>query len=60
MLLNLYKKASSFASEISLIKDEKSVDAKSIMGVMSLAIRNGEEVAIISDGNDEQKAISVL
>jgi phosphotransferase system HPr (HPr) family protein len=52
--------ASSFVSEISLIKDEKSVDAKSIMGVMSLAIRKGEEVAIITNGNDEQKAVVVL
>jgi phosphotransferase system HPr (HPr) family protein len=54
------QKASSFVSEISLIKDEKSVDAKSIMGVMSLAIRKGEEVAIIADGKEEQKALTVL
>jgi phosphotransferase system HPr (HPr) family protein len=54
------QKASSFVSEINLIKEEKSVDAKSIMGVMSLAIRKGDDLAIIIDGTDEQKAISVL
>lgn len=54
------QKTSSFVSEILLIKDEKSVEAKSIMGVMSLAIRKGEEVTIITNGKDEQKAIAVL
>jgi catabolite repression HPr-like protein len=54
------QKASAFCSEIILIKNEKSVDAKSIMGVMSLVVREGEVVTIITDGNDEQKAIAVI
>lgn len=52
--------ASSFNSGINLIKNGRSVDAKSIMGVMSLEVRKGEEVTIITDGKDEQKAIAVL
>jgi catabolite repression HPr-like protein/phosphocarrier protein len=52
--------ASSFTSGINLIKNGRSVDSKSIMGVMSLAIRKGEDVTIIIDGKDEQKAIGVL
>ncbi|MED4226329.1 HPr family phosphocarrier protein [Neobacillus cucumis] len=52
--------ASSFNCDINLIKNEKSVAAKSIMGVMSLAVRKGEEVILITEGNDEQIAIETL
>lgn len=54
------QKATAFCSEIILIKNEKSVDAKSIMGVMSLEVKKGEEVTITTDGNDEQEAIAVI
>ncbi|MBM7651954.1 phosphotransferase system HPr (HPr) family protein [Neobacillus cucumis] len=54
------KIASSFNCDINLIKNERSVAAKSIMGVMSLAVRKGEEVILITEGNDEQNAIETL
>jgi phosphotransferase system HPr (HPr) family protein len=54
------KIASLFTSDINILKDGKTVAAKSIMGVMSLAIRKGEEIKIIADGIDELKAIAVL
>jgi phosphotransferase system HPr (HPr) family protein len=50
------RRASSFTSDINIIKGGKMVDGKSIMGVMCLAIRNGEEVTLLSDGIDEEKA----
>jgi phosphotransferase system HPr (HPr) family protein len=54
------KEASSFSSEVNIIKDGKVVAGKSIMGVMCLAIGNGDEVILATDGYDEQKAIKVL
>ncbi|GAA4722883.1 HPr family phosphocarrier protein [Brevibacillus fulvus] len=54
------QKASSFASEINLQKGAKTVNAKSIMGVMSLAAANGEEVTLTADGSDEKEAIEAL
>lgn len=36
---------------------EKKVNAKSIMGMMSLGIAEGESVTIIADGADEEKAV---
>jgi phosphotransferase system HPr (HPr) family protein len=36
------------------------VAGKSIMGVMCLAIRNGDEVSLIADGKDERQAIKIL
>jgi phosphotransferase system HPr (HPr) family protein len=52
--------ASLFTSEISILKEGKLVAGKSIMGVMCLAIKKGEEVTLIADGIDEQKSIEVL
>ncbi|MGG1658979.1 HPr family phosphocarrier protein [Brevibacillus sp. NRS-1366] len=54
------KTATSFASEIKLVKKEKIVNGKSIMGIMSSAIAKGEEITLIADGIDEQEAINAL
>jgi phosphotransferase system HPr (HPr) family protein len=54
------KIATSFASEIKLVKKEKTVNGKSIMGIMSSAIAKGEEITLIADGPDEAEAIAAL
>jgi phosphotransferase system HPr (HPr) family protein len=52
--------ASLFNSDINILKEGRLVVCKSIMGVMCLAIRKGQEVTLIADGIDEQKAIEVI
>jgi len=52
--------ASRFASRIWVVKGLKKVNAKSIMGVMSLDIRQGDEVTIIVEGEDESKAMTTI
>ncbi|MBR3243291.1 MAG: HPr family phosphocarrier protein [Parasporobacterium sp.] len=37
---------------------EKRVNAKSIMGMMSLGIAQGEKVTVVADGTDEKEAVS--
>ncbi|EIJ80600.1 phosphocarrier protein Chr [Bacillus methanolicus PB1] len=54
------QKANRFSSDIYLEKDGKKVNAKSIMGLMSLAVSNGAVVTLIVDGSDEQEAIKEL
>lgn len=54
------QEANRYSSHIFLEKDGKKVNAKSIMGLMSLAIANGEEVKIIADGPDEEVAMNHL
>lgn len=54
------KIATSFASEIKLVKKEKTVNGKSIMGIMSSAIAKGEEITLIADGPDETEAVAAL
>ena len=54
------QEANRFASDIFLQKDGKKVNAKSIMGLMSLAISSNSKVTITADGKDEQEAILAL
>ncbi|APT45207.1 HPr family phosphocarrier protein [Bacillus safensis] len=54
------QKANRFGADIFLEKDGKKVNAKSIMGLMSLAISSGVTVTLIADGADEQEAIEAL
>ncbi|MFP3388808.1 HPr family phosphocarrier protein [Brevibacillus sp. SIMBA_040] len=54
------KVATTFASEIKIVKKEKTVNGKSIMGIMSSAIAKGDEITLMADGADEQEAISAL
>lgn len=54
------QEANRFASDVFLEKDSKKVNAKSIMGVMSLAIAKGTTVKLCGDGNDAEQAIAAL
>jgi catabolite repression HPr-like protein len=54
------QEANKFSSEIYVEKDEKKVNAKSIMGIMSLAISSGTEVNISADGSDSDQAVTAL
>ncbi|MBA2175632.1 HPr family phosphocarrier protein [Halobacillus locisalis] len=54
------QQANRFTSDIFIEKDEKRVNAKSIMGLMSLAIGTGEDIKLIADGTDEEEALKEL
>ncbi|MFC4737480.1 phosphocarrier protein HPr [Bacillus daqingensis] len=56
----LVNKAGQFESEITLDYKGKSVNLKSIMGVMSLGVGQGAEVTIKAEGPDEEEALSSL
>lgn len=50
--------ASQFESSIYVEHNNKRVNAKSIMGMMTLGIPAGEEIVVSADGTDEEKAIA--
>lgn len=52
--------ANKYLSNIYIELDGKRVNGKSIMGVMSLGVFQGEEISIIAKGEDEKKAIKDL
>ena len=56
----LVKKAGNFKSQIEIIVDEKEVNAKSIMGIMSLGIGKGDEITLKAEGEDAEAAIADL
>ncbi|MBR3278460.1 MAG: HPr family phosphocarrier protein, partial [Lachnospiraceae bacterium] len=49
-----------FRSDIYLISGNKRVNAKSIMGMMSLGLIAGEDVTVTADGSDEKDAVSKI
>lgn len=53
----LVQVASQYESSIYVECENKKVNAKSIMGMMSLGIAAGEEVTVIANGEDEEEAI---
>lgn len=54
------QEANRYSADVYLEKDEKKVNAKSIMGIMSLAISKGTTVTISADGSDEEAAVEAL
>ena len=54
------QKANEFKASIWVEKDERRVNAKSLLGVLSLGIVKGAEISIIADGSDEKEAVQTL
>lgn len=54
------QEANRFSSNVFLEKDGKKVNAKSIMGLMSLAVGTGSSVILSAEGKDEQEALNAL
>ncbi len=54
------QEANRFNSDIRLIKDGKKVSAKSIMGIMSLAVGFGMDVTVTAEGTDADEAVATL
>lgn len=54
------QKANEFKSSIWVEKEERRVNAKSLLGVLSLGILGGTSIRIIADGSDENEAVDAL
>ena len=54
------QKANEFKSSIWVEKEERRVNAKSLLGILSLGIVGGTAIRIIADGTDEQQAADGL
>lgn len=59
-LAELVAKANEFSSKIMISMDNKTVNAKSIMGVMGLGIEVGKDLLIEVEGNDAEEAIEAM
>ena len=54
------QKANTFKSSIWIEKEERKVNAKSLLGVLSLGIAQGMSISISADGTDEDDAVNAL
>lgn len=54
------QKANEFESSIWIEKDERRVNAKSLLGILSLGIVGGTSIRVLADGKDETAAVSGL
>ena len=54
------QKANEFKSSIWVEKEERRVNAKSLLGVLSLGIVGGTSIKVSADGADEQQAVESL
>ena len=54
------QKANEFKSSVWVEKDERRVNAKSLLGVLSLGIVGGTTIRIMSDGSDEEQSVDGL
>ena len=56
----LVQTASKYKSRISLILDEKTANAKSIMGIISLNMQEGQCIKIMAEGEDAHEAVVAI
>ena len=54
------KNAAEFKSTVEVIAKGKTVNAKSIMGIMSLGLGQGDELTVVANGEDEAAAVNAL
>jgi phosphotransferase system HPr (HPr) family protein len=52
--------AGRFNSRILVEKGNKKINAKSIMGVLSLGVKQGEKIYIFANGDDEEEAVAAI
>ena len=54
------QKANEYKASVWVEKNERKVNAKSLLGVLSLGITKGTEIKLIADGSDEEEAVDGL
>ncbi len=59
-IAHLVQLANQFSSQVYFEMDNKKVNAKSIMGMMSLVLTAGSKVTVVAEGQDEAQAVEAL
>ena len=56
----LVRRAKDFASNLTVIFGEKNADAKKLFAVMGLGVRQGYEITVTAEGEDEEAAVQAM
>ena len=54
---HLVQEASQYASQVYIEMEDKKINAKSIMGMMSLSLQEGEDITVVAEGKDEKRRL---
>lgn len=54
------QKASNYKSDVWIEKDERKANGKSLLGILSLGVAKGNDIIIITEGEDEEETLDVL
>ena len=57
---HLVQEASQYASQVYIVMGSKKINAKSIMGMMTLGLDAGEEITLSANGEDEEAAMNSI
>jgi phosphocarrier protein HPr len=57
---NLVKRANTFSCEIQIIKGEEVIDAKNIIAILSLGLKQGEKITVMTKGEKEEEALAAV
>lgn len=60
MITSFVQQATNFSSIIRIGKNTKMIDGKSVLGVLTLGIKSGDQIVLEADGSDEEQAIGKL
>ena len=55
---HLVQEASQYASQVYIEMEDKKINAKSIMGMMSLSLQEGEDITVVAEGKDGKEAVA--
>jgi len=56
----LVKTTGRFESEVTIVKEDESVNGKSIMGILMLAAAKGSTIGVVVEGTDEEEAMTAI
>ncbi|MGL6294190.1 HPr family phosphocarrier protein [Eubacterium aggregans] len=56
----LVKQAQPYASEVTICKEDRQANAKSMLSIMGLGVKNGEVVTVRAEGADEDSVVAEL
>jgi len=54
------KRLSRYHSDVFLVKNDRKIEAKSIFNLMSAAVREGDLITVVADGDDEKEALDFV
>ena len=57
---HLVQEASQYASQVYIDREDNMINAKSIMGMMTLGLVTGESITVEADGTDEEQAVAEI